>query len=239
MAATKTRSQKAQRRDNLEFGGPSDLFGNLPPPFPIEYPGISEQQEDDTEFGESKKPGYTDEPPPSQPAVSRRPRMRDGKELTEHELVDLYRKVPKANRGAVRDFIIAAAGEVTKGREQATPHPEDAPAAAPLKPSQTTVTMVHAAAPRPVTAEELFGNVPAALQVKAHRKYEFPPELLDNHEAFKRAEALANARSYKRKKGETLTPEEDQQGRTAAAFVSQYRRRHGLIRGRSGLRAEL
>jgi hypothetical protein len=229
MAATKTRTQKPQRRDKLEFGSPSELFGNLLPPFPIEYPGISEQQKDNAGFGESKKLGYTDDTLPSQPAVSRRPRMRDGKELTENELVDLYRKVPKGLRGAVRDFMIAAAGEVTEVRKQATPRPEDAPAPAPLKP--TTTAAAHAAAPRPVTAEELFGNVPAALQVKAHKKYDFPDALLDDPEAFIAARRIANARNYRVKNHLPLTAEEDAQGLMANSFVNQARSRQRRKRG--------
>jgi hypothetical protein len=225
MAATKTRTQKPRRQDKLEFGRPSELFENFPPPFSVKYSGIPQQPKDDFAFDESKTSGYTDETPLSQPAVSRRPRMRDDTELTDNQLIDLYRKVPKGNRGAVRDFMIAAAGEVTEGREQATPRPQDAPVPAALKTRPTTATVAHGAAPRAVTAEELFGNVPSNLQVKAHKKYEFSPELLKDPEALKAAQRIANARNKKIRGGAKLSEEEDGRGRVAESFIKQARRR--------------
>ena len=66
---------------------------------------------------------------------------------------------------AIEDLVAKAARENTD-RATAEPRPE-APAV-----------------PRRVTAEEL-DNVPPALQVKAHKKYDFAPELLADPERLK------------------------------------------------------
>lgn len=52
------------------------------------------------------------------------------------------------------------------------------------------------AAPRQVTAAEL-DDVPPALQVKQHKKYEFPPELLADPERVKAELSISNARKRK------------------------------------------
>ena len=78
---------------------------------------------------------------------------------------------------------------------------------------------------RPVTAEELFGNVPAALQAKPRQKYVFAPELLDDREAFRVAQRIANARNYKIRNQMPLTAEENAQGLIANSFVNQARSR--------------
>jgi hypothetical protein len=78
---------------------------------------------------------------------------------------------------------------------------------------------------RPVTAEELFGNVPPALQSKPRQKYVFETGLLDNPEAFKIAQRIANARNYKVRNRIPLTPKEDAHGLMANSFVNQARSR--------------
>jgi hypothetical protein len=85
--------------------------------------------------------------------------------------------------------------------------------------------------PRPVTADELFGNVPPTLQVKAHKKYEFPVDLLDEPKALTAARRIANARNYRIKHRLPLTPEEDVQGLMANSFVNQARTRQRRKRG--------
>jgi uncharacterized protein YjbI with pentapeptide repeats len=109
---------------------------------------------------------------------------------------------------------------------KAAPHPADAAkeTTAPQAPAEAA-TISALAAPRPVTAEELFGNVPPALQAKPRQKYNFPPELLDNSEAFKTAQSIANARNYKVRNHMPLTDEEDAQGLMANSFVNQARTR--------------
>ena len=87
-------------------------------------------------------------------------------------------------------------------------------------------TMVRAPAePRPVTAEELFGDVPPTLRARPRQKYKFPPELLDDPQAVSRAQGVANARTYKIRKGIEVSPEEDARGKKADSFVKQAQRR--------------
>jgi tetratricopeptide (TPR) repeat protein len=102
--------------------------------------------------------------------------------------------------------------ESTTARVTETARPEASIAPAPV-------------APRPVTAEELFGNIPAALQSKPRQKYVFTPDLLDNPEAFKTAQGVANSRNYKLRMGIELTQEDDVRGLMANSFVNQARSR--------------
>ena len=85
---------------------------------------------------------------------------------------------------------------------------------------------------RQVGWEELFENVPPALQSKRRQKYVFAPELLDNIEAFTIAQGIANTRNYKARNKLPLTPEEDAQGLMANSFVNQARTRRRRRRAR-------
>jgi hypothetical protein len=87
----------------------------------------------------------------------------------------------------------------------------------------TFATAPQSANSRPVTAEELFGDVPSSLQTKGRQKYVFAPELLDDPEAFAKAQSIANARNYKVRKHMPLTTEEDTLGLIANSFVNQAR----------------
>lgn len=110
---------------------------------------------------------------------------------------------------AIEDLVAKAARENTD-RATAEPRPE-APAV-----------------PRRVTAEEL-DNVPPALQVKAHKKYDFAPELLADPERLKAELSIANARKRKIRAGEPLSEREDERGRMAESFVKQAGRRRTVI----------
>src|ERR1019366_9396159 len=89
-------------------------------------------------------------------------------------------------------------------------------------------------APQAVTAEMLFGDVQTAL-AKPRQKYAFPDELLTDPEALRKAESVANARTYKKRKGSELSPDEDARGKIAASFVQQAKRRQrGSLHPRSG-----
>ncbi len=80
-----------------------------------------------------------------------------------------------------------------------------------------------------MAARKFFGEVPPALQIKAHKKSDFPPEWLDDPVALQAARRIVNARNYR--KGVGLTPAEEDQVRLAARFVKQAQRRR---RARSG-----
>jgi hypothetical protein len=94
-----------------------------------------------------------------------------------------------------------------------------------VEPRPDGVTLSPHAAPRRVTAEELVGNVPSALRVKPHKKYDFPAELLDKEEAIKAEQSIANARKRKMRAGEPLSEDEDERGKMAESFVKQAGRR--------------
>jgi CheY-like chemotaxis protein len=76
-----------------------------------------------------------------------------------------------------------------------------------------------------LTARELFGDAAPTRQAKPRQKYKFAPELLADPAAVSAAESIANARTYKLRKGVELTPDEDARGKMAASFVKQAQRR--------------
>jgi hypothetical protein len=134
---------------------------------------------------------------------------------------------------AIEDKLAAkAAARETTFRATIAPRPEDRLVAGLGNfPTPTSPSTVSPAGAEPttqahtVTAEELFANVPPALQSKRRQKYVFPPELLDDGEAFETAQSIANARNYKVKQGIPLTSDEDTLGLKANSFVNQARTR--------------
>jgi tetratricopeptide (TPR) repeat protein len=105
----------------------------------------------------------------------------------------------------------AEAGRETTGRATATPRPEAPHASTP---------------PRRVTADELFEGIPPEQQAKRRQKYDFAPELLSDPVAIGKAESIANARTYKRRKGIAMTPAEDARGKMAESLVKKAKSQH-------------
>jgi tetratricopeptide (TPR) repeat protein len=131
---------------------------------------------------------------------------------------------------ALEDLAAKAARETTARATAEARVP--APTPTPQPDASETATVDAPVAPRRVTAEELFGEVSPTRQAKPRQKYKFDPELLDNPKAVSAAESIANARTYKLRKGVQLAPDEDAKGKMAASFVKQaQRRRQGASPG--------
>jgi len=141
--------------------------------------------------------------------------MGDADEIQEANIVARVRSMPREKLPALAkliDDLERASGETT-GRATAKPRPDEAPPVP--APSE----------PRPVTAQELFEDVPPTQRAKPRQKYKFSPELLDDPDALSRAQSVANARRYKIREHHEISPEEDARGKKAESFVKQAQRR--------------
>jgi hypothetical protein len=151
---------------------------------------------------------YNGHIPPPESADTRPPPMADVSKNRKARIIARIQNMPIAKLVALEKLL-----DDFETMQTATTQPSAKPA------------VPSSAAPRAVTADDLFGNIPLEQQVKQHQKYTFAPELLADPEALKRAVSIVNARRYKIRKHHEVSPEEDARGKMAASFVKQATRR--------------
>jgi hypothetical protein len=140
-------------------------------------------------------------------------------------MLDMRRPAKDLNAEAAKlGFTFESALRTLQEASEAARETTSRPATAETRPEITEGTPARPA-PHLVTAQELFGEVAPTRQAKPRQKYQFDPELLNDPKAVSAAESIANARTYKMRKGIEVTPDEDARGKMAASFVKQAQRR--------------